>query len=196
MPEDIFWNPCVLAVHADWAPQSPAPGGSWTSLLFPAPILLSRSLCTSPLGRPQEPPVGLALPVWESVSTLQTPCPVSFLLSRADPVSSFASSHCSRDVVSSRVAGHFFTWGPRLKFPGHQGPVWLPTLLVTGLYSQLVTSPPREGCSDCHREPEIRAPSLASPEVYWSPGSFFLGGNRSTLIEGQGLQAPFLLLKT
>ena len=62
-------------------------------------------LCTSPLGRQQEPPVGLALPVWETVCTLQTPCPVPFLLSRADPVSSFDSSHCTRDVVSSRVAG-------------------------------------------------------------------------------------------
>lgn len=50
------------------------------SQLPPPPILQSRSLCTSPLGRPREPPGGLALPVWESVSTLQTPCPIRLLL--------------------------------------------------------------------------------------------------------------------
>ena len=112
---------------------SPGPGGIWISQLFPflsphPPVWVSPHLS---LGETTEATCTVCPSCLGECLHPSEPWPLSRLLFWADPVSSVISSHSTQDMVSSGVSGHFFTGAPRLKFPSHQGPIWLPTFLAT-----------------------------------------------------------------
>lgn len=97
---------CPSSTHRSSTSTAQDPVGSRLPDCFPflAPILLSRSVYASSRGGegggPQRPPVPSALPAWESISTLQTPCPLSCLVSgqTQDPAAQHPGYGFQQDV--------------------------------------------------------------------------------------------------